>query len=287
MLISILLPLVGCVYQEHLPEIDIRGKVIVPRAAATRTTPDADGDGVTEEVTDVRLIGPVYLGAFAGIDTASFSYPHPAMGPIVTSDFPGNTFPFGGATVGRLDFACYEAIACKVTTGRFTSYDDVIDYFSRILGTPILDRYGAVVDNSSVFQQYCYQYFDATSEQEINFIDAADFVENDDGDFEADFLMAHTVFNEGMAIWGWMDAPQIGTDSVEANGAYGTCNARGGRQFTEYDQDYYEGRPYTNTLNYPSQYVYDGDWVSSGDVTMQAREDEPVVHLDVLVSEGE
>ena len=40
---------------------------------------------------------------------------------------PGNAYPYGGGSVGRYDFACFSSVACKVVTGRFTDYDDILD----------------------------------------------------------------------------------------------------------------------------------------------------------------
>lgn len=71
----IALTLLACSNPETLPEGDIAGKLVIPKAAATRTAlqaTDEDGDGNWEytehEETDVRLLGPVYLGAFSAID---------------------------------------------------------------------------------------------------------------------------------------------------------------------------------------------------------------------------
>ena len=154
----------GCAYKEVLPEKDLTGTVVLPAAALTRTL----SDGST--VTDPRLIGPVFLGAFSGMDDISFAYPHPAMGPIVTPDVPGDTFPYGGTTIGRYDFACYSSLACKVVTGRFQSYDDILDYFANTLGQPVEDENGEVVDYASTFQQHCFDYFYATSDAEMAFL---------------------------------------------------------------------------------------------------------------------
>lgn len=281
---TILVLALGCAYQEVTPEADITGTVVLPRAAAVIV----GGDGA--EVYDPRLIGPVYLGAFPGMDLVSFNYPHPAMGPIVDSTEPGNTFPYGGTTVGRLDFACYEALACKVTTGRFADYADMLDHFANILQNPIKDRNGDVVVNASTFQQACYDYFYATSDVEMAFIGDTDFVENADGDFEAEFLMPHTIAVDGMVVWGWMDAPAVDFANPSASGDFSTCNPTGGREQTAYDQSFYEGAAYPNLFNLPSRYVFGGDWVSQGaaEAIVAVTEDEaghhevssPVVHID-------
>lgn len=274
---TILLLALGCVYNEELPEKDILGTVIVPAAAATRT--QADGT----VVTDPRFIGPIFLGAYSGIDNVAFGYPHPSMGPIVQPDTPGDTFPYGGTTVGRYDFACYEALACQVVTGRFTDYADMLDYFGNVLGNPIKDEYGVDVANGSTFQQACYDYFNATSDQEMAFLGDLDFELNADGDFEASFVMPHTVFVEGMVIWGWMDAPEINLANPTESGKFSSCDVGSGRQYDEYDQEFYEGRVYYDALNTPSQYIFAGDWIANGgeESVVNSPDDKPIVRLDV------
>jgi hypothetical protein len=273
----ILLLAVGCAFDENIPEKDISGTVILPRAAATRTLSSG------EEVTDVRLIGPVFLGAFSGMDNVSFGYPHPSMGPIVTADTPGDTFPYGGTTVGRFDFACYEALACKMTTGRFKNYDEILEYFGTMLDNPVKDANGDDVINGSTFQQACFDYFYATSDAEMAFIGDPDFTENADGDFEAEFVMPHTVFVEGMTIWGWMDAPSINLANPSDSGSFSTCDSSRGRHQEKYDEDFYEGQVYYDVLGTPSTYIYAGDWVGNGeeDAVVNTPDDTPVVRLDV------
>ncbi|MDP2308138.1 MAG: hypothetical protein Q8P18_19110 [Pseudomonadota bacterium] len=274
---SILILALGCAYNEALPEKDIFGTVIVPAAAATRT--QADGT----ELKDARFIGPIFLGAYAGIDSVSFGYPHPSMGPIVTADTPGDTFPFGGTTVGRYDFACYESLACKVVTGRFTDYQDILDYFGTVLGNPVKDQSGEDVANASTFQQACFDHFYATSDDEMAFLGDLQFSENADGDFEAAFTMPHTVFVEGMTIWGWMDAPEIVAANPSANGDFSTCEEGAGREFEEYNSEFFEGRVYYDALNTPSRYIYSGDWVATGgeESVVNSPDDRPVVRLDI------
>lgn len=275
-MITILTLTLGCAYNETLPEKDLTGTVVLPAAALTRTL----FDGST--VTDPRLIGPVFLGAFAGMDDISFGYPHPSMGPIVTPDVPGDTFPYGGTTVGRFDFACYQALACKVVTGRFESYDDVLDYFANTLNNPVKDADGEVVDYASTFQQECFDYFYATSDAEMAFLGDLDFQENSDGDWEAEFLMPHTLVVDGMVLWGWMDAPAIDLGNAGNSGAFSTCTESGGREYQSYDQDFYEGRVYYDVLNAPSTYISNGDWISQGTDAeiIHSEDDHPVVRMD-------
>ena len=289
------LVLTACSFKENLPEKDISGKVVIPAAALTRdvvSATDPDGDGVFDTltsqvgVTDTRLIGPIYLGAFAGIDDVSFDYPHPRMGPVVDAGIAGNTFPYGGATVGRMDFACYESIKCKMTTGRFESYDEILDYFQNILGSPVIDPTGAKVEYSSTFQQYCFDYFYYTSDDEMSFLGPEDFVENADGDFEASFNMAHTILEEGqeLNLWGWMDAPQISIENPDINGSFSTCDTSGvGRTHEEYDQSYTEGRVFSDLLNKPNSYITEGDWIADGSTIIHWDAEAGVVQPDDLV----
>lgn len=292
-----LLALAACTYDEQLPEIDIKGKVVVPKEAVTRTVyeytgVDSDGDGMQDlierEEKDPRLMGPVLLGAYSGMDDRTFGYPHPAMGPIITSDFPGDTYPYGGTTIGRLDYACYEVLKCKVSTGRFTDYADVMDYFRNSMGYPVQDSDGNIIDEVSTFQQHCLELFEYTSDAELDFINPneLDFTETDDG-FEAEFLMPHTQFVPGMVIWGWMDAPAVGGESPDYNGTYSTCSPSTGNLWEEYDQGYYWGGFDVLVLNYPSVYIFGGDWLADGQAVINAETDEPVVNLSVYVPQEE
>lgn len=283
---TLLVFLAGC-YQENLAQVDISGKVVLPRAAATRTIPLVEADGTvngTTEVTDPRLIGPVYLGAYSGIDTDAYDFPYPAMGPVIGGE-PGNSFPYGATTIGRFDFACYEFLACKVTTGRFADYNDIIDYFANVLATPVVDPHGVPVGSGSEFQQRCYDYYNVTSDKELSFLSDLDFVENADGDFEAEYLMPHTTFVEGMSLWGFMDSPTVDPVSPGNNGVFSSCNLNSGRQYVEYDQDFYEGSPYTDVVNVPSYYVRVGDWVADGTTTMTSPDEVPTIHLTVPLAE--
>lgn len=289
-----LLALVGGCYQENLPELDIQGRLVLPREAVTRDVPVFDDSGAvvgSESLTDLRLVGPVYLGAFSSMDDISFTYPHPSMGPIITPDEPGDTFPYGGSTVGRFDFACYSALACKVTTGRFTGYQEILDYFKDVLGRPVLDQHGAEVTSASAFQQRCFDYFYTTSDEEHSFIGPQDFEEQDDGSFAADFVMQHTTLVPGMTLWGFMDAPKI-AEYVEGepystgeNGNFTTCNESLGRQYQKYDEEFFEGAPPPDLLNFPGNYITAGDWVADGTTIMNTADETPTITLNIKVEE--
>lgn len=257
---ALLLP--ACVFQEHLPEVDVHGTVIIPRAAATQTITNPR-TGEVSEITDTRLIGPVYLGAFSGVNEIDFAYPHPDIGPVISSGDPPDTYPYGGGTVGRFDFACYSSTACHIVTGRYTDFDDLLSFFDEVLGDPIVDEGGTPVNSSDYFRAYCYDLFEYTADFELQFLageDGLDFTENADGDFEATFDLWHTVYKPGMRIWGWVDSPsQTLTDSF----SFATCNPNDGLQLSQYNATLRSGNAYTNLLNTPNTYIHDGDWVVS------------------------
>lgn len=271
--------LAGCSNPETVLEGDVVAKVVIPKEAATRTVVKAveADDGTityeTREETDVRLLGPVYVGAYGELDTVSFDYVHPAMGPVLSGAY-GDTFPYGGATVGRLDFACYEAVACQVTTGRFANYDELLDYFKNSLGKPVLDDYGVEVTSGDVMEQWCYRYFEATSEAEMSFIgeDKLSFTEEGDN-FVADVVLAHTTRMDGLKLWAFMDAAEIVADKIDINGSFTTCDAASGREVTGYGASFREGGSYFDVLNTPSTYVQYGDWVSDETAVVHFDED--------------
>ncbi|MSP55222.1 MAG: hypothetical protein EXR69_06420 [Myxococcales bacterium] len=280
-----LLSTLGC-FQENLPELDFVGTVVVPKAAATRTIPTLDETGAvtgSEELTDPRFIGAIFLGAYAGIDNTSFAYPHPSMGPILDPATPGNAFPYGGTSVGRFDFACYDMLACKIVTGRFSDYDDVLEYF-RIIGQPVTDFDGNQIADASTFQQQCFYYYHVTSDVELSFIGDADFTVNSDGDFEAEFNMPHTTYYEGMAIWGFMDAPTISATSTATNQTFTTCQTTGSREVPDYNDTTTEGEQVTEALNFPSQSITTGDWVGDGTTFVGSVDAEITVNLSVEYS---
>lgn len=259
-MLPLLLMTTGCTFDEHLPQVDISGTVVLPKAAATRNVTNP-ATGESREVTDVRNIGPVVLGVFPSIQNNLFDYPHPEMGPILDDDIPGNTYPYGGGTLGRMDFACFEHLACKVSTGRFKDYEDVLDWWANTLYDPVQDEFGAEVESPDYFRQYCYELFEVTADYELAFIsgeDGLDFVENSDGDFEADFSIYQIDYHQDMALWGWVDTPS-------ANFTFPTCDIEAGQQNTEYVNDFQYGVGRFDLLNFPGQYIGTGDFVVGED----------------------
>lgn len=281
----LLLPLAGCSFQENLPELDFIGKVIIPQAAATRQPINEDGT-LGEPEVDVRFLGPVYLGAFSAIDSEAFPYPHPAMGPVVTAGYPGNTFPYGGTTVGRLDFGCVESVACRVTTGRFSDFDDVLDYFGSTLNDPVTDDDGHAIEDANTLRQLCYDRLDITSDAELEFIGGLQFTQNADGDFEASFSLPHTLYVENMVVWGWMDAPRITSTAGDVDGTFSSCDTNTGREWNQYDQQFKQGRAQPDLLNYPSLYLFDDDWVADGQAVVTAPDAEITVNINIPMAES-
>jgi len=296
LLLGLLSP--GCRFDEGLPEVDLAGRLIVPKAAATKTVPV---DGVDTELTDIRFLGPVWLGAFASVSGGYFPYTHPEMGPIIDPAYPGDTYPYGGGSVGRFDFACFESVACKVTTGRFESFEKIIEYFSWS-DEPVTDPYGEEVTSAKYYEQYCLDYFYNTDLTEFGFLavekdengeyvadldfeqitadhELADYGGVDHvGDFVADFHMSHVVWYEGMTLWGFIDNP-----SEEFT--FSTCYKEiTGPARNEYNQYFTAGGHHHDVLNFPSLYVMEGDWVVKDGWSMQAPEDEPVLVLDCPAS---
>jgi hypothetical protein len=260
---------VGCKWDEELPIEDLRGTVVVPAEAATRTVLDPDS-GELVQITDVRNIGPVYLGYYASIVEGLESYPHPERGPAFEQDRPGDTYPYGGTMVGDIRFACLEFLTCKVTTGRYVDYDHLVDWFNNVIGTPITDASGVEVTNGDYVRQVCYDALHHTSDEEVGLtatdrnddgtVDALDldFVENSDGDFEAEFVAWQQDFYDGFSIWGWLDTPS------EQSFQLSTCTFSDGYTRNEYNEYFYGGRAERDLLNYPSIYIASGDWVTPG-----------------------
>jgi hypothetical protein len=276
----------GCAYTEDsLEHFDLYGKVRIPKEAAeiTVTVTETDEEGNTtsrDEVleADVRNIGPVYLGVYPGIDENLFEFPHPEIGPVLTEDTL-DSYPYGGTSVGRPDFACYEVLRCKVTTGRFTSYDDVLDFFRDELNDPVLNQFGEEVTSAVEFREWCYETMFLTSDSELPFLslDGADFV--DKGDYwEADATVYHSYFREGATVWGWMDAP---TRSYN----FASCtddSAQGGWQQFYYTEQYTTGATCAGLLNAPANFIDRGDWISETGAEMKSPEDNFVVELGYL-----
>lgn len=273
---TLLLALSGCVYDEHLPQVDVHGTLVIPREAATRVIAVDENGEPTETLTDVRFIGPVYIGAFPDVREGDFTYPHPEMGPVLDASLPGNAYPYGGGTVGRFDFACFEHVACKVTTGRFRDYDDLLGWFRDVVKDPIVNDFGSEIQSPDYYRSFCYELLEITSDAEMSWIsnDDLSFVENSDGDFEAEFSLWQVTYQQNMKVWGFMDSPGSVLAAGEGRFSFSTCDNTQGQSNNEYVADYFYGAGRRDVLNYPSQYIGAGDWVSGmDDVPTLTQED--------------
>lgn len=247
----------GCTYDEKLPTVDLQGTIRLPRSAMQVTLFDEETreDRVIE---DIRALGPVYIGAFPDVRSGDFAYDHPEMGPITDADYPGNTYPYGGTSKGRFDFGCYQSMVCKMVTGRYSSYDDVLEFFRDVVKDPVTDAQGEEVTNGDVYRETCYDEMYITSDEEVAFLARTpDF--HEEGDYlVADVTMLHVNWVEGMKLWGWVDMPSRTFD-------FSTCDDGNGVYYSRYSESYYEGTNASELINFPSLYIDEGDFVSTAD----------------------
>lgn len=247
----------GCTFDENLHYYDLRGTVKLPIEASSFLYKQGDE---TREIDDIRAIGPVYIGVYPAVEEGLYPYPHPEMGPILTEGQDGNAYPYGGNTVGRFDWACYEQLSCKVTTGRFEDYDALLDFFGNVLEDPIRTMDGQLVGSSQEYAERCYEIRYSTGDDEMLFIGAQDF--RVEGDYlVADVVIPHIPYYEGMQIWGWVDMPSV---SFEFN----TCDVSVGENINYYAENYTVGTNVIDALNYPGKYIDFGDWVVQTPVTV-------------------
>ncbi len=282
MVLAAVLP-TGCTFDEHLPQVDIHGVVRLPYEAATGKVIDP-ATGLETEVNDPRFLGPVWIGAFPDISYDDFSYPHPEMGPVIGEEV-GDTYPYGGGSVGRFDYACFQSLTCQITTGRFEDFESILDFFNNVINDPVIDDLGRSVDSADYFRASCYQLLEVTADWELSFIASEngglDFSLSDDGAWwEAEFDLWQVTYHKGMKLWGWMDAPS-------EKFTFSTCDESRGQSNSEYANDYEYGASATDLLNKPSYYIYSGDWVTGNPVQLDAedadafREAPPDIQLDM------
>lgn len=298
----------GCGWEEGLIINNMHGRVFVPAAAITRDIVDTETGEVVTVGPDIRLLGPVYLGLFPSVEAENVveRYPHPEVGPQYIDNVPGNTYPYGGTTVGDLRYPCLDFLTCKLTSGRFVDYDDIVDWFS-FVGQPVVDPGGAIVEDGSYIQQTCFDLLAVTSDAEVrltayedrnedgklNELDL-DFQDNGDGYYVADFTLWQQEFFwdqeeeaktgctpgrdcTGFSLWGWMDAPSATTYQ------YTTCDPASGFINNWYNSFFYGGAAYSDTLNFPATYIADGDWTATEGYVWKDVYDEPDIYLDFEV----
>lgn len=241
----------GCTYQEPLGNKDLNGVVRIPKDLLAIELVNLDGERWV--VDDPRAIGPIYIGVYAGIDETLYEYPHPEWGPVLGGEI-GDAFPYGGTSVGRMTWGCYAATVCETVTGRYESYDDVLDFFKNQLRSPITDDQGREITSATEFQEKCFLADYITSDEELDLIGPRDF--EDKGDYyEAPVEILHTQFVEGVSVWGFADMPA-------PDFSFATCDSEDGDYHYYYDEQYYKGTNREEILNYPGYYIGSGDLIS-------------------------
>lgn len=245
----------GCYNEnDYLTHRDLKGTVTIPADLVQLEILDPDDNLKTLE-DDPRLLGPVYLGVFASIRDDLYSYPHPEIGPILDEGTEGNTYPYGGTTVGRFDWGCYQQMKCKLVTGRYQDYDEVLDFFADDLESPILNDDGEEITSGVELRERCYELNYLTGDVEVRFVGPLDFERQSNGDYVADVEILHTDFREGVQVWGWMDTPS-------STFGFRTCDDTQGEQVFYYDENYQAGTNFNDVLNFPGKYIGDGDLVA-------------------------
>lgn len=257
----------GCKYEEVIDHKDIHGTVKIPKEALDLAFLNPETSLAENVSGDMRALGPVYLGVFPGIQEGAHTYTYPETGPVVENR-EGDTYPYGGTTVGRFDWGCYEAIRCQLVTGRYKSFEDVLDFYANTLHTPILNDEGVAVGPDE-YRERCYEQQVYSTDHEVDFIKEGELDFKDKGDFyEAEVDILHTFFQEGMVVWGWMDSPDtsFGFDSCVVG--------ENGQNHSYYDENYYRGTNFDDILNHASEHIGGGDWVASEIPTLSSPDDD-------------
>ena len=277
----------GC-YSEGLEIYDLTGTVRIPADAATYqfTRPvlddagnpvtDDSGNPVTESETrtDVKLLGPVYIGLYADVRNDIFAYPYPEAGPPVAGANVGDTYPYGGTTMGDYRYACYEFFQCRMVSGRYVDFDEIVSWWKDVVGNPITDRTGAPVLTGAAMEDTCYTLRRFTEPLELGITAAIDrnddglldandldftLVEDPDGDyFEGEFTIPQAEFFPGMKAWAMLERPSAGSFLYDD-----TCNDELGYQEFTFDQNWRAGASNQDVLNRPAGYLNTGDRVAS------------------------
>lgn len=300
-LVALALSASACRWEEGLEIHNMTGTIVVPREAATRTyvLPDS-----TVTLTDVRNIGPVVLGFYPSVapENTIKSYPHPEVGPLFDPTLNiGDTYPYGGTTIGTFRSACVETMTCRVVSGRHVDFDAMVSWYADVLNSPLEDYNGDAITSGEYLRDLCYNLYEYTSDAELRLTatedrndDGAvdegdlDFVEREDGNFEADFIVWQQEYFQnddgaGFTAWAFMEQGSIGGED------YDTCAPGFGGQVTQYNQIIDIGAPQRDLLNRPSVYLKPGDWVTGVQddgaygYTYQSPGDTPELWLNFLI----
>jgi hypothetical protein len=304
LLLTAALSLQACGYVEPLIIENLHGTVHIPAAATERDGIDEDGN-LFPMGPDVRALGPVYLGLFPSVLPAGTleRYPYPEVGPQFKEGIPGDTYPYGGTTVGELRFACLQSLACYTVSGRYTSYDSMLEWF-QLIGVPVTDANDDVVTSGEFIRQTCFDLFNVNSDREVRLIgedknedgkvtdDELDFVFDEQanewvGDFE---IRQQELFYDteqknctpgrdcrSMTLWGWTDAPANGSFT------YKTCDTTEGFNLSQYNETFTGGRVWNDLLNFPTKYIEAGDYVASQPYEWKDIYSEPDIYFDFPV----
>jgi len=277
----------GCAFDERLVVEDMKGRIIVPAEAATRVM--ANGE---EVANDPRLVGPVYLGLYPNVRTDQYGYPHPELGPSLGEGLTGDTYPYGGTSVGDFRFPCVQDLVCRVTSGRFVDFDEMLGWFGDYYQDPITTSTGEAITTGEFIRQTCFETLRVTSDEEIRLtayvdknedgnLDKLDleFVENADGNLEAEFTVFQQEFVPGFKLWAFMDAP------AQVDGRFSSCDPTQGTNGGQYVDEFQGGRPFRFLLNRPDFYITEGDWVTSEPHEYNSVDDEVTITLDWKVVE--
>ncbi len=265
----------ACRWDEGLIIENMVGTVVIPADLVTR---QQVVNGVPTDVPDVKNIGPVFLGLYPGTVEADVTttYPYVVTGPAFNLERGvGDAYPYGGTTIGRLGNTCLEALQCRVTTGRFKSYDELLEWVSKF--EEVVDYVGDPITTGEELRQTCMAAFDFTTDEELGLVATdrnddgvvdemdLDFKLREDGNYEAEFTFWQQEYftdptgEQGFTLWGFMDAPAVGT------GKLGACTdaTNFGQNPDSYTQPVYNVAIMPrNVLNAPASYIDPGDVVA-------------------------
>jgi len=230
----------GC-WQEELRQADITGVVKIP----------------VEMVTSSQELGIVFVGLYADASDEVLGFTYPFMGPVVGSNDWGDSYPYGGTTVGGYAFPCVIEGKCRMVTGRYPDLDAVIDALQIGQGEdPPWD--------AEAYWDVCQEYFGYTEPEELEFVgvDRLAFYEQD-GYYVADWKMWHVDPQDDAdarpVLWAFEDA---GLQS---------CNPDSGPSNRLGSPFFYEGEVFEDVLNMPGKYLTPGDRLSSAPTPLEVE----------------
>ncbi len=243
----------GC-FQEEVREIDITGTLRIPVEMVSQSSSE---------------LGVVYIGLYADADADTLGFTYPFMGPVVGSASWGNSYPYGGTTIGVFSFPCVREGKCRMVTGRYGDLDQVIDALGIGQGTepPWTDE---------DYWDACQDYFGYTDPMELNFVgeDRLNFHE-EDGYYVADWKIWHVDPQDDAenrpVLWAFAD-----------NGLQ-SCNPDGGSSNRDDGPWFREGDMFPDVINMPGKYLTDGDLFTSEPTELAVGQTtDYVINLDTV-----